>query len=73
MQENKHIDIEKKDDYLSEVALLKKEYKSYKEKLAWVDDNFEEGYLEEKMEHYATKIRALNKKIASIKSEETNA
>ncbi len=71
MQENNQIDIDKKDDFLREVEELKKKYKSTKAKLAWVDDNFEEGLIEEEMDKYATQIRALKQKLAQIESSET--
>ena len=65
MKENNHINHETLKTMQDEVATLKQTYKSYKEKLTWVEDTFEEGIIEEKMDHYATKIRALNQKIAT--------
>ncbi|HIP46172.1 MAG TPA: hypothetical protein EYG95_01295 [Campylobacterales bacterium] len=75
MEENKEneIDITKKDDYITEVAELKKKYKVEKEKIEWADDDWEEASIQEEMDKYATKIRALNRQIASIEQVEKNA
>jgi len=73
MQENNDIDISKKDAYITEVAELKKMYKAEKEKIEWADDDWEESMIQEEMDKYATKIRALNQQIASIKILEKNA
>jgi len=70
MQKNNQIDIH---DYITEVDALKIRYKSMKKKIEWVDDDFEEEMIQEKMDEYATKIRALNQKIASLESTEKQA
>ncbi len=73
MEENNDIDITKKDDYITEVAALKKKYKAEKEKIEWADDEWEEAMIQEEMDKYATKIRALNQQLASIEKIEKNA
>ena len=73
MQDKNEIDITKKDDYITEVAALKIKYKAEKEKIEWADDDWEEAMIQEEMDKYANKIRALNQQIASIAKIETNA
>jgi predicted nucleic acid-binding Zn-ribbon protein len=73
MREHNHEDIEKKDLYQKEVATFKKKYKVLKEKLEWADDSFEEETIQEEMNHYATQIRTLNKKLAALSNTEQKA
>jgi hypothetical protein len=70
MQEENELDITKKDDYIQEVAQLRVKYKENKEKLDWAEDDMEEFFIQEEMDKYASSIRGLNKKIASIQKEE---
>jgi hypothetical protein len=73
MQENRQIDIEKKDNYITEIDALKIRYKSLKKKIEWVDDNYEEEMIQEKMKEYATQIKTLKQKLAAIESTEQKA
>jgi len=72
-EENNDIDISKKDEYITEVAELKKKYKVLKEKLEWADDDWEEAGIQEDMDKYAVTIRTLNQRLASIEAVEKNA
>jgi flagellar biosynthesis chaperone FliJ len=74
MQMQKNNPIEEKQKVMrDEVATLKQTYKSYREKLTWVEDTFEEGIIEEKMQHYASKIKTLNKEIAALEDQPKEA
>lgn len=72
-EENNDIDISKKDEYTTEVAELKKKYKVMKEKLEWADDDWEEAGIQADMDKYASTIRTLNQRLASIEIIEKNA
>jgi hypothetical protein len=68
-----NIDIAKKDEYLAEVVELKKKYKDKKSEIEWADDEWEESVIEEEMNKYASRIRLLNSRLASISDVESRA
>jgi hypothetical protein len=73
MQKKSQVNNHTKDDFLNEVEDLKKKYKQAKEKLAWVEDNFEEGLIEDEMRSYATQIKAIKQQLAQVESSEKKA
>ena len=57
---------EKKASYRQEIETLKKKYKKSKAQLAWAEDLCEEGFIQQEMQAYATRIRALNQELSSL-------
>ncbi len=73
MNQMEHIDITKKDEYLAQVTEFKKKYKDKKSELAWADDEWEESVIEEEMNKYASRIKLLNKRLATIQELEVGS
>ena len=66
-------EISNKDFYIKQKAKLLHTYKSYAEKLAYADNNVDKGFIIEKREKLALKIKALGTKIRAIETMEKEA
>jgi hypothetical protein len=66
-------EVDNKDLYIEQKAKLLHTYKSYAEKLAYADNDVDKGFIIEKSEKLAIKIKALGTKIRTIETIEAEA
>ncbi len=66
-------EVSNKDLYIEQKAKLLHTYKSYAEELAYADNDYDKGFIIEKREKLALKIKSLGAKIREIKTLEAEA
>ena len=66
-------EVDNKNLYIAQKAKLLHTYKSYAEKLAYANNDFDKGFIVEKREKLAIKIKSLGAKIRAIETIEAEA